>query len=282
MWRSSPRRPRAERNVRKLDPTGVARVIAEDAVDTARQFKDFDEYRLDAVAEAPKIVKDHAELVRRKEGITIRQWDMGHFEHEMELFREVYNSAWEQNWGMVKLSDNELKAHTLEMKNLVWPDLAFFAFQGGKVMAASLTLPNYNEVIIKMNGRLFPFGALRILSARLRKNLKSCRVFALGVKQEFRRSGVGAVFYYDTLMAAKRLGFTWGETQYLISSVPLGGYVKMAGDEPAEEVLPEDRGRILLRRSAWDGIGWGLCTGSSLAIAFPRLVTRTSPSVATN
>jgi hypothetical protein len=163
-------------------------------------------------------VKEHAELVRRKEGITIRQWDMGHFEHEMELFREVYNSAWEQNWGMVKLSDNELKAHTLEMKNLVWPDLAFFAFQGGKVMAASLTLPNYNEVIIKMNGRLFPFGALRILSARLRKNLKSCRVFALGVKQEFRRSGVGAVFYYDTLMAAKRLGFTWGEMSWILEN----------------------------------------------------------------
>jgi len=175
-------------------------------------------YRLDAVAEAPADVARYAEMIRKKESISIRPWDMKNFDHEMELFREVYNSAWEQNWGMVRLTETELKSYTLEMKNLVWPELAFFAFQGDKVMGASLTLPNYNEVIIKCNGRLFPFGALRILSARLRKNLKSCRVFALGVKKEFRRSGVGAVFYYDTLMAAKRLGFTWGEMSWILET----------------------------------------------------------------
>ncbi|OGP57176.1 MAG: hypothetical protein A2V67_12755 [Deltaproteobacteria bacterium RBG_13_61_14] len=175
-------------------------------------------YRLDAVAEAPPDVAKYAETIRHKEGITVRQWDLGRFEREMELFREVYNSAWERNWGMVKLTDAELKAHTVELRTLVWPELAFFAEIEGKVMGASLSLPNYNEVIIKLNGRIFPLGALRIGLARLRKSLKSCRVFALGVKQEYRRSGVGAVFYYDTLMAAKRLGLQWGEMSWILEN----------------------------------------------------------------
>lgn len=177
-------------------------------------------YRMDAVAEAPQDVANYAEHIRHTEGITIRQWDLKNFEREMELFREVYNSAWEKNWGMVKLTDAELKAHTIELRTLVWPELAFFAFQGDQIMGASLSIPNYNEVIIRLNGRLFPFGALRMGLARLQKGkaIKSCRVFALGVKQEFRRSGVGAVFYYDTLMAAKRLGLQWGEMSWILEN----------------------------------------------------------------
>lgn len=177
-------------------------------------------YRLDATAEAPADVVKYAELIRRKEGITVRQWDLSRFEREMQLFREVYNSAWEQNWGMVKLTEAELKVHTVELRTLVWPELAFFAEINGQVMGASLSLPNYNEVIQKLNGRLFPFGALRIGLARWRKAkaISSCRVFALGVKKEYRRSGVGAVFYYDTLMAAKRLGLKWGEMSWILET----------------------------------------------------------------
>lgn len=178
-------------------------------------------YRLDAVADAPTDVKNFAEMIRKKEGVVIREWDLSKFEREMKLFREVYNSAWEKNWGMVQLTDAELKAYTLELRYLVDPRLAFFAeTRDGQVMGASLTLPNVNEYYVKMNGHIYNLLPFAWYNMIVRKKFKSCRVFALGVKKEFRNSGVGAVFYYDTLMAAKKLGYEWGEMSWILESNP--------------------------------------------------------------
>ena len=178
-------------------------------------------YRLDAIADAPTDVKNYAELIRKKEGVVIREWDLSKFEREMKLFREVYNSAWEKNWGMVQLTDAELKAYTLELRYLVDPRLAFFAeTRDGQVMGASLTLPNLNEYFVKMNGHIYNLLPFAWYNMVVRKKFKSYRVFALGVKKEFRNSGVGAVFYYDTLMAAKKLGYEWGEMSWILESNP--------------------------------------------------------------
>ncbi len=176
-------------------------------------------YRLDATAEAPEDVANYAEKIRSREEVTVREWNMKEFKNEMERFREVYNQAWEQNWGMVKLTDKELKAHTLELRYLVDPGLAFFAEKAdGEVMGVSLTLPNLNEYIMHLNGRLYNLLPTMWYNMVVKKRFRSCRVFALGVKQKFRRSGVGAVFYYDTLMAAKRLGYQWGEMSWILES----------------------------------------------------------------
>ncbi len=160
-------------------------------------------YRLDASVEPPEDIARFADMVRHREGVVIRPFSKKEFKSDMIKFLDVYNNAWEKNWGMVPMTDNEIKAHALEMKNIIWPELAFFAEQDGKTMGVSLSLPNLNEVIIKLNGKLFPTGFLKLLR---HKSYESCRVFALGVKNEFRKSGVGAVFYYDTLMAAKKHG----------------------------------------------------------------------------
>ena len=176
-------------------------------------------YRLDATVDAPEDVRKYAEMIRRKEGVVIREWNMKDFKREMKLFIEVYNSAWERNWGMVQLTERELMAHSLELRYLVDSRLAFFAeTQSGEVMGASLTLPNINEYIIALNGHLYNLLPFKWYPMVIKKKYRSCRVFALGVKKEFRRSGVGAVFYYDTLMAAKRLGYEWGEMSWILES----------------------------------------------------------------
>ena len=176
-------------------------------------------YRMDATADAPPDVAKYAEMIRQKEGIVIRQWNLKDFKREMKLFHEVYNSAWEQNWGMVQLTENELNAYTTELRMLVDPRISFFAeTKDGQVMGASLSLPNFNEYFVKANGHiwgLFPFAWYGLIVS---KKYRSLRVFALGVKKEFRKSGVGAVFYYDTLMAAKRLGIQWGEMSWILES----------------------------------------------------------------
>ncbi len=184
-----------------------------------KKVQDLLAYRLDAVAEAPEDVKNYAEMIRKKEGVVIREWNLKDFDNEMKKFIEVYNSAWEKNWGSIMLTERELMAHSMELKYLLDPRLAFFAeTRKGEVMGLSLTLPNLNEYIIRLNGHLYNLLPARWYPMVIKKKYTSCRVFALGVKAEFRRSGVGAVFYYDTLMAAKRLGYTWGEMSWILES----------------------------------------------------------------
>ena len=174
-------------------------------------------YRLDSTAEAPQDVVNYAEKIRQKEGILIRSMRWRNFEKELDNFVDVYNHAWEKNWGMVPLTEKELRAHTLELRFLAFafPELNFFAEREGQVIGMSITIPNLNEAVIKTNGEN---PALIWQLLRKRKRYNSCRVFALGVKEEFRKSGVASVFYVDTLMAAKRLGIKWGEMSWILET----------------------------------------------------------------
>ncbi len=176
-------------------------------------------YRMDATVDAPDDVKNYAETIREREGVVIRQWDLKNWRRELDKFHDVYNSAWQKNWGMVRLTEKELNAHSIELRFLLDPGLAFFAeTRDGQVMGASLTLPNFNEYFTKLNGHVYNLLPFDWWGMLVKKRYKSCRVFALGVKEEFRRSGVGAVFYHDTLMAAKRRGYQWGEMSWILES----------------------------------------------------------------
>ena len=119
----------------------------------------------------------------------------------------------------VKMSEKEFKAHALELRFLADPELMFMAeTRDGEVMGCAFTLPNLNEYLIKLNGRLYNLLPAHWYRMLVKKEYKSCRVVTLGVKEKFRRSGVGAVFYYDTLMAAKRRGYQWGEMSWILES----------------------------------------------------------------
>jgi GNAT superfamily N-acetyltransferase len=174
-------------------------------------------YRLESTAEAPQDVVKYADNIRQKEGIVIRSMRWRNFDEELKNFVDVYNHAWEENWGMVALTEKEIRAHAMELRILAFafPELNFFAEQDGKLMGMSITIPNLNEAVIRSNGS--NWQVVREL-IRKRKRYDSCRVFALGVKSEFRRSGVASVFYVDTLNAAKRMGIKWGEMSWILET----------------------------------------------------------------
>lgn len=176
-------------------------------------------YRMDATAEVPEGVAKFAEAIRARDDVVIRTWNLKDFKAEMARFRDIYNSAWEKNWGDVMLTERELMAHAGELRYLVDARLCYFAeTKDGEPMGASLTLPNLNEYIKHLNGHLYNLLPARWYKMVVKKKYRSCRVFALGVKEKFRKVGVGAVFYYDTLMTAKRLGYEWGEMSWILES----------------------------------------------------------------
>jgi GNAT superfamily N-acetyltransferase len=145
-----------------------------------------------------------AEKALREEGIVIRNLRKREMTDEVRRFTDVYNEAWGANWGFVPVTDAEVEFQAKNLKQVIDEEWAFMAEKDGEVVGAALTLPDINQVMAKLNGRLLPFGWARFLLGK--RKIDQCRVLALGVKNAYRHSGVAAGLYLKHLEAAARPG----------------------------------------------------------------------------
>jgi len=142
------------------------------------------------------------------EGIAIRNLRKREMASEVRRFSDVYNEAWGDNWGFVPITDAEVEFQAKNLKQVINEDWAYMAEKDGEVVGAALTLPDINQVMAKLNGRLLPFGWLRFLLGK--GKIDQLRVFALGVKHEYRHSGVAAGLYLRHLEEAAKPGAIGG------------------------------------------------------------------------
>ncbi len=153
-------------------------------------------------------------------GVTTRTMRKGDLEAEVGRFLEVYNAAWERNWGFVPLTASEVRHYAKQLRPILDENWAMLAFKDGEVVGAALSLPDYNQVFKHMNGRLLPLGWAKFLYWRRR--IDRVRVFALGVKAEHQHTGVAARFYEMHYDAAQRTPQKSGETGWILeSNVPM-------------------------------------------------------------
>jgi GNAT superfamily N-acetyltransferase len=145
-----------------------------------------------------------AEKALREEGIVIRNMRKGEMADEVRRFMAVYNEAWGDNWGFVPITDAEAEFQAKNLKQILDEDWAYMAEKDGEVIGAALTLPDINQVMAKMGGRLLPFGWLRFLLGR--RKIDRLRVLALGVKHAYHHSGVAAGLYLKHLETAHKPG----------------------------------------------------------------------------
>ncbi|MEA2295750.1 MAG: hypothetical protein QOE86_3389 [Solirubrobacteraceae bacterium] len=158
-----------------------------------------------------------AEKVSSEHGITCRGMRKNDLEAEVGRFLEVYNEAWERNWGFVPLTESEVRHYARQLKPLLDENWAMIAETAdGRVAGAALTLPDYNQVFRRMNGRLLPIGWAKFLLYKRR--IDRVRVFALGVKKEFQHTGVAARFYQMHYDAAERTPQSVGETGWILET----------------------------------------------------------------
>lgn len=156
--------------------------------------------------------------VEAKHGIICRKFRKKDLDAEVERFLEVYNAAWERNWGFVPLDPDEVRHYAKTLKPVLDENWAMVAERKdtGEVVGAALTLPDYNQVLAKLDGRLLPFGWIKALRAR--KEIDRVRVFALGVKPEYQHTGVAARFYQMHFDAAESTPQTWGEMGWILET----------------------------------------------------------------
>ena len=159
-----------------------------------------------------------ADEVKTKYGITVRPMRTNDLEREVERFLEVYDEAWEKNWGFVPLNHAEARHYAKALKPILDDNWAFIAEhdESGEVVGASLTLPDFNQVLVKLNGRLLPFGWIKALW--LTRKIDRVRVFALGVKRDWQHTGIAAKMYALHFDSAERTPQSWGETGWILES----------------------------------------------------------------
>jgi GNAT superfamily N-acetyltransferase len=158
-----------------------------------------------------------AEQVEPRHGIRIRKMSRRSLRRDMDRFADVYNSAWSENWGFVPYSKADLDAYAQEM-HLVFDSHWFMVAETaeGETVAVAITVPDINQVLKRMNGRLLPLGWWHFL--RRGKIVDRVRVGFLGVKPEFQHTGVAAAMYVEHFDMATVTPQTWGEMGWILET----------------------------------------------------------------
>ncbi len=155
-----------------------------------------------------------SDIVLKKENITIRNVNLKDFKNEVQKIREVYNDAWELNWGFVPMTEDEFNFIADNLKLVVDPDYIEFAEINGKPVGFSLALPDVNQAIKGLNGKLFPFGFIKFLLNK--KKINQLRVIIMGVKKEYHRKGIDAIFYRNIINTAVKKGLKGAEISWIL------------------------------------------------------------------
>ncbi len=162
------------------------------------------------------VVFELAEKLEPEHGITIRHLRKRDMENEARRFVEVYNAAWSENWGFVPMGDDEMIHTAKENKLLLDPNWMMFAEKDGEPVGAALTVPDFNQVLAKLDGRLLPFGWL--IALRERRRIDRVRVGFLGVKPVYQHTGVAAALYAEHFAMAEATPQKGGEMGWILES----------------------------------------------------------------
>ena len=129
---------------------------------------------------------------------------------------DLYNEFMEKNWGYIPTTKEEMMFAAESLKQIVDPEMVFFAEKRKQVAGCSISLPDVNQVLRHLNGRLFPLGIFRFLY--FRKKITRIRLILLGVKKEFRHRGLDVIFYYHTMKKVFERGYDEAELSWISES----------------------------------------------------------------
>lgn len=154
--------------------------------------------------------------------VKVRPVDMSRFADELLVAIDIFNDAWQDNWGFVPITKEEMQAAAKTMKPLVDPRLIWLAELDDKPVAMILTLPNLNEAIADMEGKLFPFNWAKLLWRLKVKRVKTGRVALMGVRMSLRHSALGAALAMMVIDKLREngtaLGYEYAELGWILET----------------------------------------------------------------
>jgi hypothetical protein len=161
-------------------------------------------------------LKNASNRVLENNQISFRKLRMNDYKEEMVHINNLYNEFMDQNWGFVPTTTEDMMYTADSLKQIVDPKMVFFAEKKAKIAGCSISLPDINQVLRHMNGKLFPFGFLKFLY--FRKKITRIRLILLGIQKEYRNRGLDVFFYYHTMKKVFESGYDEAELSWISES----------------------------------------------------------------
>lgn len=171
--------------------------------------KDLLAYTSSIHKEFPDRVRRIAEKVAKKHNVSFRKVDMKNLDKEEKLIREVYNRAWEKNWGFVPMNDEEFTYAVKSLKDLIVPEMSLVAEVKGKPVGMSVPILDVNQILKTIpSGRLFPTGFFKLMTQLNLKRgvIDRVRFLVMGVVLEYQHIGLAPVIYYESYKEGLKAG----------------------------------------------------------------------------
>jgi hypothetical protein len=185
------------------------------------KIKDLQTWELDIARPMPAIVQRIVESGERNPRIRIRDVDKKKFDEEAALILHILNDAWSDNWGFIPLTDSEIAYAGKKLKPIVFEDLVKVAEVDGEPVAFMMTLPDLNELIRDLDGKLFPFGWAKLLWRLRKPKVHTMRVALMGVVKELQTTRLASqlafmLIEYSRRPAPTNYGATRGEIGWIL------------------------------------------------------------------
>ncbi len=182
-------------------------------------------YDLDVTKEFPDNVQKILTRARALEKLTLRKFDKKKFKDELYTVIGIFNDAWSDNWGFIPMTAKEIDKMGDDLKPFVAEEGCMIAYWDGEPTAFMLTIPDINQAVADLDGRVFPLGWVKLLSRLILGTPTRCRVPLMGVKKEHQSGLAGAsmaMLLIETIRAntVKTTGYKRAELSWILESNP--------------------------------------------------------------
>lgn len=162
----------------------------------------------------PEKVLRVAKKMQKRHNIAVRPLDMSRFDEEIAKIKVIYEEAWAKNWGDVAMTEREFHAMAYGLKQFMDPALVYVAEIEGEMVGVCVGVPDACQILIHMDGTLFPTGWLKFLWYK--RKVKDMRLLIMGVLEEHRLKGIDALFYLATAEGAVPAGYENCEMSWIL------------------------------------------------------------------
>ncbi len=162
------------------------------------------------------IDKGEALVRKRYPDLSIRKVNLSKMTQEVEIIKEIFNKAWAQNWGFHPVADKIFTKLGKDLKMVIDTDFAFIAEIGGKPIAFSIALPDFNQILKKINGRLLPVGLFKLLYYK--RKINQMRVALMGVIPEYQGKGIDAIMHKQAIVNGLEKGYQSAELSWVLET----------------------------------------------------------------
>lgn len=199
--------------------------------------KDVLAYDLFAASEVPRALKSAYEKALSDKDVTLRPLDKKQLLKELRIVVSIANDAWSDNWGFVPWTEEEMTALANNLKMLVTGDYIAIAEYKGEPAAMAITLPNINDWIAGLDGRLLPFGWAKLAWNLFARPPKSVRMPLMGLRRKYHGTTVGAVLGMAVIARVRNYhvgrGTTRGEASWILEdNMPMRRMIESFGGKP--------------------------------------------------